>query len=44
MEKEIYFALGSLAYISCVPYRQVLGLLFSRVTDIAENPLGLLTI
>jgi hypothetical protein len=44
LKKEIYFALGSLAYISCIPFKQVLGLLFNWVTDIAENPLSLWTI
>jgi hypothetical protein len=28
MEKEIHFALGSLVYFPCDPYRRVLGLLF----------------
>ena len=28
-EKEIHFALGSLAYFPCVPYRRVLELLFT---------------
>jgi hypothetical protein len=40
-KKKIYFALGSLVYFSCVSYKQVLGLLFNRVSDNAENPLGL---
>jgi hypothetical protein len=38
MEKEIHYALGSLVYFSCVPYRWIPGLLFIWVTDIAETP------
>jgi hypothetical protein len=42
MKKKMYFALGSLVYFSCVSYKQVLlGLLFNRVSDNAENLLGL---
>jgi hypothetical protein len=37
---ENYFAMGSLAGVLSFPHRLVLGLLFKRVTDIAENPPG----
>jgi hypothetical protein len=32
--------IGSLAKVSRFPYRLVLRLLFTRVSDYAENPLG----
>jgi hypothetical protein len=37
---ENYFAMGSLAGVLSFPHRSVPGLLFKRVTDIAENPPG----
>jgi hypothetical protein len=35
---KIYFALRSVVYFSCVPYKQVLELLFNGVSDNVETP------
>jgi hypothetical protein len=41
MEKKYRFALRPLVFLSLFSHKIVLGLLFARVTDLAQNPLDL---